>query len=51
MYDAMAADYAAAEDDVYNRYYEQPNVRALLPPVADRQVLTPDVEPAATPHG
>jgi SAM-dependent methyltransferase len=39
MYDAMAADYAAAEDNPYNAYYEQPNLRALLPAVAGRRVL------------
>jgi SAM-dependent methyltransferase len=35
----MAADYAAVEDNPYNAYYEQPNLRALLPPVAGRRVL------------
>jgi SAM-dependent methyltransferase len=39
IYDAMAADYAAVEDNPYNAYYEQPNLRALLPPVSGRRVL------------
>jgi SAM-dependent methyltransferase len=39
MYDAMAADYVAVEDNPYNANYEQPNLRALLPPVAGRRVL------------
>jgi SAM-dependent methyltransferase len=39
IYDAMAADYAAVEDSPYNAYYEQPSLRALLPPVAGRRVL------------
>ena len=39
IYDAMAADYAAVENNPYNAYYEQPNLRALLPPVAGRRVL------------
>jgi SAM-dependent methyltransferase len=38
-YDAMAADYVAVEDNPYNAYYEQPSLRALLPPVAGRRVL------------
>jgi SAM-dependent methyltransferase len=38
-YDEMAADYAAAEDNAFNAYYEQPTLRALLPPVAGRRVL------------
>jgi SAM-dependent methyltransferase len=38
-YDAMAADYLAAEGNPYNDLYEQPNLRALLPPVAGRRVL------------
>jgi hypothetical protein len=35
-YDAMAADYLAAEGNPYNDLYEQPGLRALLPPVAGR---------------
>jgi hypothetical protein len=35
-YDAMAADYLAAEGNAYNDLYEQPGLRALLPPVAGR---------------
>jgi SAM-dependent methyltransferase len=38
-YDAMAADYVAAEGNPYNDLYEQPGLRALLPPVAGRRVL------------
>jgi SAM-dependent methyltransferase len=38
-YNAMAADYLAAEGNPYNDLYEQPGLRALLPPVAGRRVL------------
>jgi SAM-dependent methyltransferase len=35
----MAEDYVAAEDNPYNALYEQPGLRALLPPVSGRRVL------------
>jgi SAM-dependent methyltransferase len=38
-YDSMAADYVGVEDNPFNAYYEQPSLRALLPPVAGRRVL------------
>jgi ubiquinone/menaquinone biosynthesis C-methylase UbiE len=39
IYDAMAADYVANEDNPFNAYYEQPSVRALLPPLAGQRIL------------
>ena len=35
----MAADYRAAEDKPYYALYEQPGLRALLPPVSGRRAL------------
>jgi SAM-dependent methyltransferase len=35
----MAADYVAAKGNPYNDLYEQPGLRALLPPVGGRRVL------------